>query len=111
MAVKMLKKNVKTVKTLKPKKAASYVVIDYPTQSEVINSSDYTIRIGAPEDFSVEISINYGDWQSCRYSVGFWWFDWGNYNQGLHNIVARIKNSKGKVIKKSTIRTCQYITN
>ena len=65
--------------------------IDYPQEEETITSPHYTFRIKAPLNAEkVEICIDGGSWQLCRYSSGFWWFDWADYASGEHEIVARI---------------------
>jgi hypothetical protein len=110
----------KTVKKAAPKKpktapakvfgpSGSYIVIDYPTEEEVVSGLAYSIRVGASGNGSVEISINGGDWMPCRHSVGYWWFDWGYYEPGSHEITARIVNSRGKAIKRSAVRKCTVV--
>jgi len=65
--------------------------IDYPQEEETITSPHYTFRIKAPLNAEkVEICIDGAPWQLCRYSSGFWWFDWSDYGSGEHEIVARI---------------------
>lgn len=107
----------KTVKTAAPVKAktasseskGSFVIIDYPTEGEVVSGLAYCMRLGASGEGNVEISINGGDWAPCRSSAGYWWFDWGYYMPGPHKITARIVNSNGKVIKTSAVRKCTVI--
>lgn len=93
------------------RKSTKYVVIDYPKENEVITHPNYTIRIDSSDNSIVEVSIDGGGWQSCRYAddgsgAFYWWFDWSNYSVGEHKIVARIRNDKGRTLKKSEIRTC-----
>ncbi len=65
--------------------------IDYPQEDETITSPHYTFRIKAPLNAEkVEICIDGAPWQLCRYSSGFWWYDWAGYGCGEHEIVARI---------------------
>jgi hypothetical protein len=72
-------------------------VIDYPKQDETVVGWEYTIRVSAPEDAaSVDIAIDQGDWQACRYAVGFWWFDWSAFGKGEHEVVARMLGADGK---------------
>jgi hypothetical protein len=110
----------KTVKKAAPKKpkmapakvfgqSGSYIVIDYPTEGEVVSGLAYSIRVGASGNGSVEVSINGGDWAPCRHSVGYWWFDWGYYMRGSYEITARMVNSRGKAIKRSAVRKCTVV--
>ncbi|OGS20700.1 MAG: hypothetical protein A2252_04840 [Elusimicrobia bacterium RIFOXYA2_FULL_39_19] len=98
------------VKTEKKEKTNYYIVIDYPQDNEIIHHPHYTIRLGASENWSspnrVEISIDGGEWVQCRYSDGFFWYDWSNYQPMEHKIVACIKDSNGKIAKKTGIRKC-----
>ena len=65
--------------------------IDYPQEEETITSPHYTFRVKAPLNAEkVELCIDGAPWQLCRYSSGFWWFDWSDYATGEHEIVARI---------------------
>jgi len=91
-----------------PKVEACYITIDYPTDNEAISGLHYAIRIGASEGIA-EISINKGDWQPCRHSAGYWWFDWGYFSPGKQTLVARLKDRTDKLLKKSTIRKCEVI--
>ncbi|OGR87524.1 MAG: hypothetical protein A3J74_09835 [Elusimicrobia bacterium RIFCSPHIGHO2_02_FULL_57_9] len=75
-------------------------VLDYPQEGEVIRSSQYTFRIGAPKHAQgVEICINHGPWQPCRQASGFWWYDWSDFKSGEYRVTARISSGKktGKV--------------
>lgn len=65
--------------------------IDYPQEEELITSPHYTFRVKAPLNAEkVEICIDGAPWQLCRYSSGFWWYDWSDYGSGDHEVVARI---------------------
>ncbi|MBI4375322.1 MAG: hypothetical protein HY549_02615 [Elusimicrobia bacterium] len=65
--------------------------IDYPREYERITSHHYTFRVKAPLNAEkVEVCVDGSPWQLCRYSAGYWWFDWSNYTSGEHEIVARI---------------------
>ena len=86
----------------------SYVVIDYPQENEVITHPSYAIRIGASGNGVVEVSIDGGEWNYCRYALGFWWFDWANYPGGTHRIIARLRDNDGKEILKSKARKSTY---
>lgn len=89
-------------------RVANYVVIDHPQENEIINHPSYSIRIGASGSSIIEVSINGGDWETCRCSLGYWWYDWTNYPSGAHKIIARLCDNNGKVLKKSKIRKCAY---
>lgn len=71
--------------------------IDHPKRNEVVESSEYTLRISAPEDLKrVEVAIDQGEWQPCRQAVGYWWYDWSGYGSGEHEVVSRVETSDGK---------------
>ncbi|OGS34455.1 MAG: hypothetical protein A2474_04045 [Elusimicrobia bacterium RIFOXYC2_FULL_34_12] len=93
--------------TTKPLKIDQYVVIGYPEENEKINHPNYAIKIGTNCEGNVDISIDGGDWNRCRHSGGFWWFDWTNYPQGEHKLVARLCDNEGKVLTKSVTRKCK----
>jgi len=92
----------------KSRKKEDYVAIDYPKKGEIITSPNYTIRIGASAGNTVEVSIDAGDWKTCRLAEGYWWYDWANYSPGSHFIKARIRDNEGKVIRTSLSRSCRY---
>jgi hypothetical protein len=73
--------------------------IDYPQAGEIIVSPQYTLRITAPEGLAVEVSIDDGAWQPCRYSVGHWWFDWSNYPAGRHTVCARVSGTEAFCVR------------
>ena len=83
-----------------------YVVIDHPQEAEIISGLHYAIRIGASDNGAVEISFDNGEWQSCRPSAGYWWFDWGYFTPGIHKITARLRDNDGKTVKKSLVVKC-----
>lgn len=91
----------------KSKKEEIYVAIDHPKEGEIITFPNYTIRIGATEGNTVEVSIDAGNWKTCRPAEGYWWYDWADYSPGFHLVKARIVDSKGKVIKESLSRGCR----
>lgn len=73
--------------------------IDFPQRRDLIFSREYTFRIGASSGVSgVEVSIDEGPWQPCREAVGYWWFDWSNFGQGRHQLVARGARPDGREI-------------
>ena len=82
------------------------VVLDHPQQGEKITSPHYTFRIGTSGDTErVEISIDQGPWQSCRYSVGYWWYDWSNYTGGRYQAAAKAWAKNGRVF---TSEPCNF---
>lgn len=71
--------------------------IEYPQQSEMIVSPQYTFRIGAPAGAeSVDVSIDQGPWLACRSVAGFWWYDWSGYEAGEHEIISRTRGRGGR---------------
>lgn len=80
--------------------------IDYPEENEEISiGTGYTIRIYASECEYVEVSINGGDWNQCRNTCGYWWYDWDEIEEGRYEIRARMFKSNGEMIM-SSCRTC-----
>ena len=71
-----------------PKVEAS-VTIDFPRPNEKVNPGHYAIRVtatqGAP---SVMVSIDGGEFSSCRCDGGYWYFDC-QASVGRHSVVAR----------------------
>lgn len=66
------------------------VFIDYPQEGETVQPGSYTIRIGTtPMAVSAEISIDGGPWLPCREAAGYFWYDWGGYESGPHQISVR----------------------
>ena len=83
--------------------------IDYPQEDETITSPHYTFRIKAPLNAEkVEVCVDGAPWQLCRYSSGFWWYDWSGYFSGEHEIVARILPFDSKNYTLRT-RRCQVM--
>lgn len=83
--------------------------IDYPQEDETITSPHYTFRIKAPLNAEkVEVCVDGAPWQLCRYSSGFWWFDWSGYFSGEHEIVARILpfDSKNYTLRTRRCQVC-----
>lgn len=73
--------------------------VDFPQQDEKITSAYYTFRISAPDDVQkIEVAIDQDDWQPCRQAAGYWWHDWSGYEDGEHEITARIVTAEGKAI-------------
>jgi len=92
----------------KENKTNEYIVIDYPRHLETITSRHYTIRIGASDCRNVEVSIDGGPWQSARYSVGYWWYDWNNIPTGNHEIIAKLIRNDGTYLV-SKRRRCKVV--
>jgi hypothetical protein len=79
------------------KPAAPALTLDYPQKGEVVTSASYTLRLSVPEGASyVEVSVDGGAWSGCRFSVGHWWYDWADYSDGKHVIVARAVTQDGR---------------
>ena len=70
------------------------VAVEYPQEGELITDPRYTFRIGGPAQ-CVEIAIDGDDWQPCRQSDDFWWFDWSGYDSGRHQAVVRAADPGG----------------
>lgn len=85
------------------------LAIDFPRPEEPVSAGDYTIRIAAEGASKVEVSINGGQWQPCRASVGFFWYDWRPAEPGEYKIVARgTRGGKGRP-RESLPRDCRVI--
>ncbi|OGR64248.1 MAG: hypothetical protein A2X31_13345 [Elusimicrobia bacterium GWB2_63_22] len=70
--------------------AGSRATLDYPERGEKITSPQYTFRVGVSGAVErVEVSINQGPWQPCRWSVGYWWYDWKGYGNGRYQAAVR----------------------
>lgn len=79
------------------KPAGLKLTLDYPQKGEVVTSANYTLRFTVPEGASyVEVSLDGGPWSGCRFSVGHWWYDWADYSDGKHVIVARAVAQDGR---------------
>lgn len=82
------------------KPAAPTFTLDYPQREELVTSDNYTLRFSVPEGASyVEVSVDGGAWSGCRFSVGHWWYDWADYSDGKHTIVARAVTQDGREAK------------
>ncbi|MCM2267213.1 MAG: hypothetical protein NDI60_05485 [Elusimicrobiales bacterium] len=106
LAVKKNNTN-KTAKT-QPIATEEYVVVDYPKNLETITSRHYSVRIGSSDCTGVDISVNDQPWQPCRHSVGYWWFDWNNFQPGTHQLVARMHKRNGEYLI-SKRRRCKVV--
>ena len=66
------------------------ICIDYPQNNETVYCGHYCFRLGSRKPCSaMQVSINGGEWQNCRYTNGYWWFDWWNFNTGNFYLEAR----------------------
>ena len=79
----------KSIKETKAPVEPSQVIIDYPGERELVNFGHYGIRISSDSGAHVQLSINKGDWHSCRFSVGYFWHDWNANKGGTYTIAAR----------------------
>ena len=109
MAGKLLSSIKKGLSAGAEKKApepAPAVAVGYPRENEKVFPGHYAVRLtGYPGD-QVQISINNGDWQDCRFAAGHFWFDWYPMKPGKYSLVARLKRGgKGKAVS-SDPRNC-----
>ncbi|HAH05574.1 MAG TPA: hypothetical protein DCM05_03460 [Elusimicrobia bacterium] len=96
-------------KVRKAVKTAPYSIeVQYPQEGEKVYKGHYAIRVDVLNVANVHISINNGDWQSCRETSGHYWFDWYPSEAGSFRLVARATGPDGRETK-STIRTCKVI--
>lgn len=80
------------------KKAA--VKVEFPQENEVVARPSYTVRIAAPLELErVEMSVNGAEWVPCREAMGLWWYDWSNFEPGLHRLVARVVDENGEILE------------
>lgn len=84
----------------------THIAIDHPQNGEKIHPHHYAIRVSSSGGDGVELSIKNGDWKSCRYSAGYYWFDWCSIEPKKYQIVARMRLPSGKY-KKSNIIQCE----
>ena len=105
---KTVSKKIPRVSKKGEKKSKYIIVIDYPKNNEVItHKHHYAIRIGTPNPGVVEVSIDNGEFQKCRFASGYWWYDWHNISEGEHILIARlVEPQKNRVLKKSEKVVC-----
>jgi len=84
-----------------------YVWIDHPQQNETLHAPEYVVRLGVGGEEWVELSINDSEWQPCRFTSGYWWYDWSNIQPGRHKLVARMKTANGEWFR-TPDRFCTY---
>jgi len=94
----------------KQKKAAkntdtANINIDHPSNGDKVQAGHYAVRIGASGGWDVQLSINNGDWQSCREAGGYYWYDWWPA-PGKYKLTARLQTADGKG-KKSKVVSCE----
>lgn len=84
------------------------IEIEYPVEGERIAPGHYAVRIVAPPNAQVRLSINNGSWETCRFSVGHYWYDWHPGRPGTYKMTARsrVGNSAWKTSKE---RSCSVI--
>ena len=76
--------------------------IDYPQAGEKVSPGHYSIRISGCQG-ECQAAIDDGEWQACRTSDGYCWYDWQPQEAGRHRITVRAR-SGSKWLK--TQRTC-----
>lgn len=87
----------KTIDAVKTRSACA--VLDHPQRGEKITAPQYTFRVGTLGDIArVVISIEKGSWQPCRYSIGYWWYDWAGYTEGRYQAEVRAWTKDGTVV-------------
>jgi len=64
--------------------AEKRIVIDHPTENEIIGKGHYSLRVTTGDCEYVEISIDNARWQPCRNAAGHWWHDLLDLDQGKH---------------------------
>lgn len=84
---------------------APYIWIDYPTQNETLQGAEYNVRLGIGGADLVEISVDRSPWLPCRWTSGYWWYDWSNIAAGKHTLVARMRTSDSRWYK-TPARAC-----
>ena len=87
------------------------LTVDFPVESERILPGHYAVRVSAPADENVEISIDGGDWQECRSSVGYHWYDWQPTRAGRHTVCARSIRRGTRSSKRSELRNCFVLSD
>jgi len=87
----------------KPAVQQSKLSIDYPQAGEKVARGQYAIRISGCEG-ECQVAINDDEWQSCRSTDGYSWYDWSPTDAGRHRVSARVR-SGNKWFKVQ--RTCE----
>lgn len=108
-STKLPSRRISAAPTLNGKKAAAPpLLIDFPREGEQVRPGHYTVRIAADGAKRVELSISGGEWQACRSSVGYFWYDWRPQAPGRQELVARARSGRGRA-RKSDVRSCRII--
>ena len=85
------------------------VFVEFPRENEMIMPvTHYGIRVASPSGTRVEISINGGTWNVCRFDTGHYWFDWFPTKPGAQKISARARLNDGPWTTTKDL-TCQVI--
>lgn len=102
-------KRIPAAPTLNGQKAAAPpLLIDFPREGEQVRPGHYAVRIAAGGARRVEVAINGGEWQACRSSVGYFWYDWRPEEPGRQELVARARSGKGRA-RKAEVRSCRIV--
>jgi len=80
------------------------VTIDHPVDGErIVYTGHYAVRIGTPNEGVVQLSLDGGEYRSCRFGGGYWWYDWHGIPAGQHTLVARLVDPlSNRVLRKSS---------
>lgn len=76
--------------------AGSPVAIDYPAEGERVAAGHYAVRVGAPEGWEVQVTLDGRTWESCRSASGYYWFDWFPTEAGPRSLRARGRRVPGR---------------
>ena len=86
-------------------KPVPMISVDHPRRGERILFPQYTFRVETSSSDAVEISIDGEGWRACRQAVGYWWYDWSDYQSGLHQVVVRLRPRDGET---TPAQTCLF---
>ena len=78
------------------------VAVEFPKHGEIVRSEEYSIRVAAPAEAErVDLSVDGGPFQPCRYDEGRWREDSADYGTGYgtgyHTAVVRARFNSGFV--------------
>lgn len=80
-----------------PQSGDMHPEIKLPQQHELVASPIYRLCVAAPSVVgAVDISIDGGIWRICTREIGYWWYDWLDYANGSHMIIARARAANGR---------------
>jgi len=75
------------------------VRIEFPCDAETIRHPSYSIQASTTGAVAgVDVRLDQGAWQSCRESLGLWWFDWRGFDDGEHEVVVRLRRPDGSTM-------------